>query len=609
MFYGGRKSLLWHHALSFADRLRRVCFSCALLTVCRNLYARIERCGSRPTQPLPSAPGYDRNGWSYRLRHSGMRSWEQSLVIRGMTVVRDRLFRCRAWEIGTVLLLCGIGCTCMTRYRPTFDSDSGQWIASLGLIAASLPFLASAERLSTIAERSRWMRLCSCGAGEEPPSVPTEATVQKNGTVSLLTAAVGGMFVLCFCLAAWLFSPLYCCCGSLGVLLLGRLFAVPEWNLILLVFAFPFLQLLPHPTVVLGIAVLVADLSWGLKLFCGRRLLRLEVVDQLVLLFCGLLAFGGLVGWGNMRDGFCACVLASVYFPTKSLFGHARWRRRLRSASLTATFFCSGYGIIQYFWLDSELKWVDAARFSDIGSRVIGLFQNPNVLAIYLLFQLPMALCGCFDRAESAKKRMWFAGVTVMICLCMILTWSRGAWLGMLLELFLFFAFHSRSTLAVGCLALPFALLGCFCLPGNVFRRFASIGRLGDSSIRYRLYTWRGVLRMLSEHPFGIGVGTEAFFAVYPQYALSGIETVMHAHQIFLQIAVELGVLGLIVFLMLFGVICLRCAVYGHRMGSLYALCGVLLMGMFDHLWYCTGMICLFFITCACAVVGEEERV
>jgi O-antigen ligase len=110
---------------------------------------------------------------------------------------------------------------------------------------------------------------------------------------------------------------------------------------------------------------------------------------------------------------------------------------------------------------------------------------------------------------------------------------------------------------------------------------------------------------MIGEHPFGIGVGESSFREVYPQYAVSGIESVMHAHQILLQLALELGIGGVLVF---FAAI-LSCVTRGlgnrSTAGFAAALCGALTMGCFDHLWYEKTVIALIFILAALTVKEE----
>ena len=160
-------------------------------------------------------------------------------------------------------------------------------------------------------------------------------------------------------------------------------------------------------------------------------------------------------------------------------------------------------------------------------------------------------------------------------------------------------------------------------LPDTVLRRFVSIASRTDSSIAYRRGLWRGVADMLSDHWLtGVGVGENAFRTVYVEYALPGIETAMHSHSIYLQLLCSLGVVGLIVFgvtLLLW----LRRALHYVRYGRLRAprlivLAGVagiaamLVMGLFDDVWYNYRIYMLFFtvmgLVTAQLRVGEEDE-
>jgi O-antigen ligase len=148
-------------------------------------------------------------------------------------------------------------------------------------------------------------------------------------------------------------------------------------------------------------------------------------------------------------------------------------------------------------------------------------------------------------------------------------------------------------------------------LPSNVTSRFASIGNIADSSTYYRLYTWKGTLRMLSEHYLGgIGVGESAFAHIYPLYAYVGTEVTAHSHNLFLQITVELGVAGLVLLLIAafmiaqrgFGCIKLNsenkgvvCAVSAAIAG----ITGALVHGVVDHIWYNYRVFFMFWVVAA----------
>ena len=129
-----------------------------------------------------------------------------------------------------------------------------------------------------------------------------------------------------------------------------------------------------------------------------------------------------------------------------------------------------------------------------------------------------------------------------------------------------------------------------------------------DSSVLYRLHTWRGVLRMIVSHPFGIGVGECAFRAVYPHYAVMGTGTVMHTHNLFFQIAVETGVVGSAFFFVWVLHALLRASWRGNACAYPASLCGLLVMGAFDHLWYAPPMLLLFTVAVALSASSSGQK-
>ena len=144
----------------------------------------------------------------------------------------------------------------------------------------------------------------------------------------------------------------------------------------------------------------------------------------------------------------------------------------------------------------------------------------------------------------------------------MLLTFSRGAWLGLLFAGAAFFVLLNPRLM----LLFPAALVGLyFALPPSVIERFTSIGNLSDASTSYRVYIWMGTLAMLKDYWLcGIGPGTDAFNMVYPAYSFNGI-IAPHSHNLFLQIVSDAGVAALGVFvIVLFVYFRMMCAAL-HR--------------------------------------------
>lgn len=378
--------------------------------------------------------------------------------------------------------------------------------------------------------------------------------------------------------------------------------AVPELCAVALALCFPFLPLLPHPTVLLGGGVLLTLAFFCGKWMSGRRDFRFSAVDRAALAFSAAYLFAGGV------TGAASALLAfGGWTVFRSLREH--WRNRALGGLVLSGSLCACIGLWEYLSGHAVLRWVDMSRFSDIGGRVCATFDNPNILAVFLLAVYPVSLCGALRFGHRAGRMLSGAGA-LLIAGCMIVTWSRGGWLGMIAETALFLALYSsRSLAALFCLPFP-VLAAAPYLPHPILNRFASIGWRTESSVRYRTEVWRGILRMTAAHPFGIGTSESVFRRIWQNYAIPGTETVMHAHSLLPQLALETGFAGAAL-----GGMFLLCLIRSFRpsgwsVAGISALGGLLLMGLFDCLWYARGMIWLIFAVSALipAERGMDEK-
>jgi len=339
-----------------------------------------------------------------------------------------------------------------------------------------------------------------------------------------------------------------------------------------------------------------------------------------VLVFFIFMMGGGVssVGRGaSLQPALVYLCFMLGYFLVVNLVRGEFWLKRCLGAVVIGAVLVSGYGVYQNFFGEQDTTWQDTEMFEEISGRVVSTFENPNVLGEYLIMVIPLLLAF----AVVSKKRLTgFASLLMFAlgCACLIYTWSRGAWLGMILAMLVFFLVYTRKTMAV-CLAalflIPFLPL---VLPETILTRFTSIGDLGDSSTSYRVSIWVASMKVIENHPFaGIGIGTGAFSKVYPLYSLSGIEKAPHSHNLFLQTAIEIGIPGLLVLL---GVIFIfaqnsfsffkKCKNGVMKEGKIISLAlfagimGVLLQGLTDYIWYNYRLYLMFWI-----VIGLAEAV
>ncbi len=290
----------------------------------------------------------------------------------------------------------------------------------------------------------------------------------------------------------------------------------------------------------------------------------------------------------------------------------------LISAMLFAGAAVAIYGIYQHMFGFAEgTTWTDTEMFDNIETRVISTFGNPNVLGEYLLLLIPVASGYILSRPSQFNKLVSVV-VTALLALCMVYTYSRGNWIGLIVATILFFMFYDGRIVWLGVL---FAFFVPMLLPQNVIDRFLSIGNTTDTSTSYRVYIWMGSIAMLKDYWMsGIGLGSDAFNMIYPFYSYSGI-VAPHSHNLYLHILVENGILGMIVFLIIVFtyyrmVISTIIAEKKDKMlkstitGLSAGMFGYLVQGMFDNVWYNYRIVFMFYVIIAltcCAILIQRE--
>lgn len=263
------------------------------------------------------------------------------------------------------------------------------------------------------------------------------------------------------------------------------------------------------------------------------------------------------------------------------------------------------YGVMQYvFGWTTTNAWIDEDMFEDDTMRVFSTLANPNVLGEYLLLVLPVsAVFFLKDKAKTLSKWVYLA-ITGIIFVCLILTQSRGCWLGFMVTVALFVMFYEGRWWAF--IPLVLCILP-FVVPQTVVERLSSIGNMDDSSTSYRVYIWMGALGMLRHYLMGgIGMGEAAFNEVYPFFSYNAI-IAPHSHNTFLQLLVEGGIPALGIFIA-FIVVYLKNAqkIYKRRDKKSFnsamtlalgaGVCGFLFQSMFDYTFYNYRVMAVFFM-------------
>jgi len=249
-----------------------------------------------------------------------------------------------------------------------------------------------------------------------------------------------------------------------------------------------------------------------------------------------------------------------VYALMRQLLAHSPlWWDRLVACLLAGELITSVIGIRQLYGDTSALaRWSDANSVAEGTVRIYSTLDNPNLLGGFLLPALPLAVAALL-RWPGLPRRLFALAALVLGLIALVLTYSRGAWMGMVASLALLALLLSlRQTrhwppfwrrlfpvlLLVGG-AVALALLVTQVEPLRV-RVLSLVAGREDSSNNFRMNVWTAVLAMIHDRPWiGIGPGNSAFNLIYPLYQQPKFNA-LSAYSIPLELTVEAGIPGLL---------------------------------------------------------------
>ncbi len=350
---------------------------------------------------------------------------------------------------------------------------------------------------------------------------------------------------------------------------------------------------------------------------------RFDGIGFFIMIFLGVYVIAALTSFA-MLNSFSIWaiyfVFISMYFVIINTVDTEKLLMNLLTMFVISGFLVCLYGVAQYvFGWDTSQAWMDEQMFSDIKMRIYSTLGNPNVLGEYILLVMPAAV-GLMWVSRKPAAKIVYAGISAIMFGALILTFSRGCWIGIMAAAAIFITFAAGKLWGLGLIALPIIPM---ILPESIIKRFSSIGNMEDSSTSYRVYIWMGTLAMVKDFWLsGIGMGQKAFTQVYPFYSYNGI-VAPHSHNLFLQILVESGVTGISVFLII-TILFLRRIMTGYQIGGkgdrlstvmtalAAGVCGFLLQGMFDNCFYNYRVMLVFWCVLAmgraCVYVAERKR-
>ncbi len=187
--------------------------------------------------------------------------------------------------------------------------------------------------------------------------------------------------------------------------------------------------------------------------------------------------------------------------------------------------------------------------------RATASFKDSNLMGIYLSAFAPLAFGAAIYYLKSKKMLPMFL-ISLISLMGIALTYSRPALLAVYIALFFLGIAAKKKALVI--LLIGLVLAAPFILPKSV-KEWAK--EMEYNPIRFmcnddRIAVYRNSLNMIKAHPW-LGVGANNYMKQYKQYKepveYRNIVTLdyMYAHNNFIHMAAEIGLLGLAVFIWL----------------------------------------------------------
>jgi len=204
----------------------------------------------------------------------------------------------------------------------------------------------------------------------------------------------------------------------------------------------------------------------------------------------------------------------------------------------------SCYGLYQVFGMDGDLISTRLTGFMGHWMTFSGLLMILNVLLLsHLLF--------------SKEHPKWFYPAFAILSVTLFLTLTRSAWVGFLAAATVLLSMRKVGWIvAIPALVLVIFVGSVLFFPSVVAKRVNSVFNPNETSNRDRLLMLQSGWQIIKDYPL-TGTGPGMVKIVYPRYRAtdSQLHNAQHLHNNLIQLAAEKGILTLLSWLWLIGMV------------------------------------------------------
>lgn len=397
----------------------------------------------------------------------------------------------------------------------------------------------------------------------------------------------------------------------------------------------------PAKEVVAEILIILGLMFWGFNIIDREELKFISTPLNFPILSFISICFLSLI-WSNsffisLKELPLFLAGPLLYFIVTNNINYEHQVNRILNILLIIGGLFGIYGILQYNGIDLPIWIRNVGR-----QQVFGLFGNVNYFAEYLIIPLPIAISLFFVSRNKFKKTLLLMGILAM-GMTLMLTFTRGSYLDFGASLiFMFFLFlisrgknfiKDNKKIFIIILVAVIIITFLFVIPtplnksGTIISKIKSrisVSQLTqDFAIKRRIATWKFTVLMIKDRPLlGSGIGTykyntlkyqAKFFDQGQNRSLYPHGFATKAHNEYLQLWAEMGIVGLGIFIWLIisyfscGLKILRKIKDEYRQGIIIGLMGAVVAVLVDSIFgfplHLPATVVLFWLALALTMV------
>ena len=297
----------------------------------------------------------------------------------------------------------------------------------------------------------------------------------------------------------------------------------------------------------------------------NKSLLQIPLIGTVIYALIQIIPFGSLAEMGGVSgigrtisvEPFWTQMFAfhflALFFIFAASLTFLDSASRLRKMTLLITIF--GFAFAFFAILQSVLSPTKIYGIYEVEyAKPFGSYVNRHNFAAFMEMAIALPLGLIFTGAIPRDKRLIYLTAVGLMGVALILSGSRGGLVSLLamVVFVLILTNWNRRTERVGLkIGLTVLLVGVLIAGAILIGGESSLTRFAETAVSNdittnRTYIWKVTLDVIKNNlPFGAGIG--AFAAAFtPHDTMNGIERVEQAHNDYLQILADAGIVGLI---------------------------------------------------------------